>query len=83
MSKRRDGDRFKELGGKMEALKSSDPKAPTRPTINSTGKTQRQISIHFRASTPEHELIQSAAERMGLTISSFVRLAVREKLGIT
>ena len=81
MSTRQDTNRFKDLGSRLTALKPTQPSSDKEPPAPKP-KQRRHVSIHFRASSQEHDMLQQAAERMGLTVSSFVRLAVREKLGL-
>lgn len=80
MSRRQDNERFKDLGADLSALQK--PQATEKPK-SKPKRPRRDITIHFRASPEEHEQLQQAADKMGLTVSSFVRLAVREKLGLT
>ncbi len=77
--KRQDDDRFKDLGSKLSALKKESPESPP---IEKSTRVTRHVSIHFRTNQQEYAMIQTAADRMGLTLSSFVRLSVREKLGL-
>ena len=80
MSKRQDSERFKDLGASLGALTASVPEPGGRP--HARPRQRRCMTVHFRASPDEHDLLQQAADRMGLTLSSYVRLAVREKLGL-
>ena len=80
MNKRQDSERFKDLGASLGALTTPAPQPLDRPQARP--RQRRCITVHFRASPDEHDLVQQAADRMGLTLSSFVRLAVREKLGL-
>jgi hypothetical protein len=81
VSKRQDSERFKDLGTSLSAL-AAPPSPEEQPEPKPKPRQQRNKTIHFRASLDEHNRLQQAADRMGLTVSSFVRLAVREKLGL-
>ena len=80
MSKRQDSERFKDLGASLGALTAPAAQPQERPPART--RQRRCMTVHFRASPDEHDLLQQAADKMGLTLSSYVRLAVREKLGL-
>ena len=86
MAKRKANKRFPNLGN-LEALKKSC-EAKSTTTRKKKGRkkfkrTKREASLHFRASFDEKEMIEEEAERLGTTVSTYIRLTLREKLGLT
>lgn len=63
------------IGGKAITEKAE------KPSGNKKGKS-RAKSVHVRLTEDEYNAIEDAADSHGLAMSGFIRLAVREKLGL-